>query len=303
MLLSLLLTSWWFDIDFVINFFFFVCFWNHSQLHTERFTWSLSSGLLSVFILFCISMWCTVLPQKRHQVTFWVKLVFGIIVRSTLSTLIWYQNQVHTPYFLLRYYHLCIRPCKRFLWKFDFEKPAYSYCFWYNRQQKMCNFLWENVWKSVRNYMEVTENKLRYVVIQFAYHKKVLAHLVLLDDLKNMRPFFMQVSKTFVTSFSCLFQVKPTMVMTSMHARWVLDFVSNQSKSMFLFLLCFTVPACNSLFKCKFCDFKLTKLHENNTLPDFTVSKQSIYKHNNECCNPQLWYSQAQGANSFENFV
>ena len=31
-----------------------------------------------------------------EQVTFWVKLVFGIIVRNTLSALIRYQNQVRT---------------------------------------------------------------------------------------------------------------------------------------------------------------------------------------------------------------
>ena len=39
-------------------------------------------------------MWGT--PTKQGQVTFWVKWVIGIIVRSILSVLIWYQNQVHT---------------------------------------------------------------------------------------------------------------------------------------------------------------------------------------------------------------
>ena len=40
---------------------------------------------------------CDALPQNSEQVTFWVKQVSGIIVRSTLWALIWYQNQVHTP--------------------------------------------------------------------------------------------------------------------------------------------------------------------------------------------------------------
>ena len=45
----------------------------------------------------CLTGTCEALPQNSEQVTFWVKWVFGIIVRSTLSALIWYQNQVHDP--------------------------------------------------------------------------------------------------------------------------------------------------------------------------------------------------------------
>ena len=45
----------------------------------------------------CIQMSTEVLLQSKGQVTFWVKWVFGIIVRSTLLALMWYQNQVHNP--------------------------------------------------------------------------------------------------------------------------------------------------------------------------------------------------------------
>ena len=57
---------------------------------------------------------------------------------------------------------ICVKDRKQILWKCDFEK-SYSYSFGFDRVQKMQNFLWENVWKSVRNYMEVKENILRYV--------------------------------------------------------------------------------------------------------------------------------------------
>ena len=46
----------------------------------------------------------------------------------------------------------------RLLWKCDFEesglKVSYSYSFGFDRQ-KMKKFWWENVRKSIRNYMEV----------------------------------------------------------------------------------------------------------------------------------------------------
>ena len=75
---------------------------------------------------------CT-LPQNRVQVTFWIKLIFGIIVRSTLSALIWYQNQGHMP---PTFWDIMT---KWFLWKCNFEKTAfkvsYSYSFGYDRLQ------------------------------------------------------------------------------------------------------------------------------------------------------------------------
>ena len=53
---------------------------------------------------------------------------------------------------------------KRFLWKCDFEKwtfeVSYFFTFGFDRLQKVQNSLWENVWNSVRNYMEVIENIL-----------------------------------------------------------------------------------------------------------------------------------------------
>ena len=63
---------------------------------------------------------CEALPQNREQVTLWVKWVFGIIVKNTLSVSIWikfwYQNQVHTA---PTFWDMTI--CE-FLWKCDFEK-------------------------------------------------------------------------------------------------------------------------------------------------------------------------------------
>ena len=40
---------------------------------------------------------CEALLKNRERVTFRVKWVFSIIIRSTFSALVWYQNQVHTP--------------------------------------------------------------------------------------------------------------------------------------------------------------------------------------------------------------
>ena len=67
---------------------------------------------------------CEALPQNREQVTFWVKWVFGIIVRRTLSALIWYQNQVRTSSTFWDV-TICVWDLKRFLWKYHFEKSAF----------------------------------------------------------------------------------------------------------------------------------------------------------------------------------
>ena len=53
---------------------------------------------------------CEALPQNREQVTFWVKWVFGIIVRTILPALIWYQNKVCTP-ILLWGMTICVFQC------------------------------------------------------------------------------------------------------------------------------------------------------------------------------------------------
>ena len=63
---------------------------------------------------------CNALPQNREQVKFWVKWVFDIIVTSSLSALIWYQNQVHTPTF----WDMTICVCRP--WECDFEKLAFK---------------------------------------------------------------------------------------------------------------------------------------------------------------------------------
>ena len=104
-----------------------------------------------------IHITCDALPQNREQVAFWVKWVFVIIVRGPFS----FNLVSKSGSYFLRYDHLC-KDRKLFLWKCDFEKSAfkisYLYKFESDRLQKMQNFLWENVWKSVRNYMEVIEN-------------------------------------------------------------------------------------------------------------------------------------------------
>ena len=72
------------------------------------------------------------------------------------------KSSSYSSYFS-SYDHLCLR-LKQFLWKCEFEKSAfrvsYSYSFGYDRLQK-------NVWKSVRNNMEVIEN-----ILGFAKKKK-----------------------------------------------------------------------------------------------------------------------------------
>ena len=65
------------------------------------------------------------------------------------------KNNRYSSYFM-RYDHLCIRPFKHFLCKCNFDQRSYR--FGYDRLQKMYNFLSENVCKSFRNKMEVTEN-------------------------------------------------------------------------------------------------------------------------------------------------
>ena len=67
----------------------------------------------------CIScMWCT--PTKQGTSEILGKMSFGIIVRSTLSALI-FDVKFKFILLLLRYDHLCI-DCKRFLWKCYYEK-------------------------------------------------------------------------------------------------------------------------------------------------------------------------------------
>ena len=66
---------------------------------------------------------CEALQQNREQVTVWVILVFGIIVRSTHSALIYYQNQVLTHNFWDM--TIYVWDLERFLWKCDFKKLAF----------------------------------------------------------------------------------------------------------------------------------------------------------------------------------
>ena len=50
-------------------------------------------------------------------------------------------------------------------------KVSYSYSFGFDRLQKLHNFLWANVWKSVRNDIEVMENIIRYATTQKQINK------------------------------------------------------------------------------------------------------------------------------------
>ena len=86
---------------------------------------------------------CEAFPQNREQVIFWVKWDFdAIVIRSTLSALTWYQNQVHT----LTFWDMTIWAwyLRQFLWKCNFEKSAfevpYSYSFVFDRLQKNTEF-------------------------------------------------------------------------------------------------------------------------------------------------------------------
>ena len=84
---------------------------------------------------------CDALPQNREQMTFWVKWVFGIIVRSILSVLSLYQNLNSYSYRFLRYDHLCIRPWAVSLevWFLEFAS-SYSYKCWIWQAAENDNF-------------------------------------------------------------------------------------------------------------------------------------------------------------------
>ena len=73
---------------------------------------------------------------------------------------------LYSSYFL-RYDNLCLRPqsvsLEVWFWDIGLLKVSYSYSYGFDRLQKMQNSLFENVWRSGRNYMEVIENILRYV--------------------------------------------------------------------------------------------------------------------------------------------
>ena len=98
---------------------------------------------------------------------------FWHIFRNTLSALIWYQNQIHTPAFL-RYDHLFAQDHKQILWKCDFTKLAfkvnyylmmkwafkvsYSYNFRFDISRKCINF----VRKCLKNQSEINESDRKH---------------------------------------------------------------------------------------------------------------------------------------------
>ena len=128
---------------------------------TYRHQVSHATAILSGIVFLCMYV-CEALPQNREQVTFWVKWVFGIIVRSTLIFSFNLIPKSSSYSYFLRYDHLCIRPWAVSLevsfWELAFKVISYSYSFGYDRLQNIQNFLWENVWKSVGNYIEVIKD-------------------------------------------------------------------------------------------------------------------------------------------------
>ena len=108
---------------------------------------------------------CKALPQNKEQLTFWANSVFSIIVKSTLSALIWYQNKVNTPTFWDMTFS--VWNLEHFLWNCYFEKSAFKVSYskqnnhTHTHKSENAGFWGENVWKSVKNYTEVVED--RYV--------------------------------------------------------------------------------------------------------------------------------------------
>ena len=86
------------------------------------------------------NMWCT--PTKQWTSVILAKMSFGLIVRSKLSALIWYQNQVHNPTFWDM--TICVWYHKHLLWKCDDEKSvfkvSYFYSFGFNKGCRTCIF-------------------------------------------------------------------------------------------------------------------------------------------------------------------
>ena len=111
---------------------------------------------ITVFIIntFKTYMWCTPTKQGTSDILGKMSFWYHCEVYSFSFNLI-QKSSSYSSYFS-SYDHLCLR-LKQFLWKCEFEKSAfrvsYSYSFGYDRLQK-------NVWKSVRNNMEVIENIL-----------------------------------------------------------------------------------------------------------------------------------------------
>ena len=101
---------------------------------------------------------------------FWWKL--GVFVSNycrehTHSALIWYQNQVYTNSLWPSVYEIL----PGFSGSVNFEKSNFTVSYscrvgqWHGRLQKlkMQNVPWGNVLKSVRNYMEMVGDIIRYV--------------------------------------------------------------------------------------------------------------------------------------------
>ena len=93
-------------------------------------------------------------------------------------TLIWSQHQFILKLITFWDTTICVKDLTLFLWKCDFETSVFkaSYSFGFDRLHKMHNFLWENVWKSVRNYNEVIDNILSYIQKNLKINRWVIFH-------------------------------------------------------------------------------------------------------------------------------
>ena len=98
-------------------------------------------------------------PQNREQETFWVKWVFGIIVRAALSTLIRYQNQF-ILLLLFEMWPFVYKTLSSFSGSVILRNRPLKFLFrivliWQFAEN--APFFWRKMFerKSVRNYMEV----------------------------------------------------------------------------------------------------------------------------------------------------
>ena len=109
-------------------------------------------------ILWCQVMWGTPIKQGTSDILGKISF-FGIIVKSTLSALVKFLLLL-----LFEIWPFCVWDFEQFLWECDFDKLAFNISKSKHNHKKNAQLLWENVWKSVKNYSEVLENiKLRYV--------------------------------------------------------------------------------------------------------------------------------------------
>ena len=105
-------------------------------------------------------MWLRHSHKNREQATSGQKRAFCITIKTTLSSLIWYQNQFHTPPTLWDM-TTCVGNLQQFVWKCDSEKLAFtvSYSKQHNQKEKknqknarFCGKMFDHQPKNTRRY-------------------------------------------------------------------------------------------------------------------------------------------------------